>query len=58
MGAKQFLYFSLIGGPKKPLNARSSFNILASLYSGADWFDSYLVGNPEDRFSGVKAYRI
>ena len=25
LGEKQFLYFSLIGGPKKPLNAHSSF---------------------------------
>ena len=28
-----------------------NFKILAGLCSWADWFESYLVGNPEDRFS-------
>ena len=31
-----------------------NFNILASLCSGTDWFESYFVGNPEDSFSCVK----
>ena len=30
-------------------------NNLASFYSWAGWFESYFVGNPEDRFSRVKA---
>ena len=33
-----------------------NFIILASRYSWADWFESYLVGNPVDRFSHVKAH--
>ena len=33
-----------------------NFNILASLCSGADWFESYFVGNPEDSFSHVKVH--
>ena len=32
------------------------FNILASPRSWADWFESYLVGNPEDRFSRYEAH--
>ena len=28
---------------------------LASLCSGVNWFESYLVGNPEDRFSNLEA---
>ena len=28
-----------------------NFNILASLCSRADWFEPYVIGNPEDRFS-------
>ena len=28
---------------------------LASFFSWADWFESYLVENPEDRFSRDKA---
>ena len=36
----------------------ANFNILASLYCGADWFDSYLVEKPEGRFSGVNVYII
>ena len=31
----------------------SNFEILADLCSSADWFDSNLVGNPEDRFPSV-----
>ena len=34
------------------------FKILASLCSGPDCFDSYLIGNPEDRFSRDKAQFI
>ena len=35
-----------------------SFKILASFSSGAGWFVSYLVGNPEDRFSRDVAHII
>ena len=28
-----------------------NFNILAVLCTSADWFEFYLVGNPEDRYS-------
>ena len=33
-----------------------SFNILASLCSWAVWFESFIVGNPEDRFSRAEAH--
>ena len=33
----------------------SNFSIIASLCSCADWFKSYMVGNPEDRFFHYKA---
>ena len=35
-----------------------SFNILACLYTSADGFEYYLVGNHEDRFSRDEAYII
>ena len=35
-----------------------NFKPLASLCSWADWFESYLVKNPEDRFSRVVAHWI
>ena len=34
-----------------PLLAIAEISRLASLYSWAGWFESYLVANPEDRFS-------
>ena len=33
-----------------------SFNILASLCSWTEWFESYLAGHPEDRFSFYEAH--
>ena len=30
---------------------KSNFNLLAILCSWGDWFETCLVGNPEDRFS-------
>ena len=35
-----------------------NFNILAVLCSSTDWFESYLVGNPENRFSCIEAHNI
>ena len=32
-----------------------NFSNLAILCSRADWFETYLVGNPADRFSHIKA---
>ena len=33
-----------------------NLELLASLCSWADWFESYLVANPEDRFSRAEAH--
>ena len=33
-----------------------NFNIQASLSSCADWFEFYMVGNPDDKFSRVMAH--
>ena len=35
---------------------KQSFNILVHLCSWADWFEPYLVANPEDRTSHVAAH--
>ena len=32
-----------------------NFNILASLCSGTDWFESYFIRNPEDSFSRARS---
>ena len=37
----------------QPCSMRN-FNILTCLCSWADWFEPYLVGNPEDKFSPVQ----
>ena len=35
-----------------------NFKTLACLYSWAGWFESYLVANPEDRFSRDVAHFV
>ena len=42
----------------KPLLAKSKISRLASLCSWASQFESYLVGNPEDKFSRDKAHMV
>ena len=51
----QRLCYSLIGKYHILTCYQRNFNILASLCSWGDWFESRFHGNPEDRFSGVAA---
>ena len=49
------LCYSLIGKCHILTCYQRNFNILASLCSWGDWFESRFHGNPEDRFSSDEA---
>ena len=52
----QHLCYSLSGKYSSRPCFMQNFNILASFCSLADWFESYLVWNMEDRFFPVEAH--
>ena len=54
----QRLCYSLIGKYHILTCYKRNFNILASLCSWGDWFESRFHGNPEDRFSRDEAQLI
>ena len=54
----QRLCYSLFGKYHMFTYYRWNFNILASLCSWGDWFETRFVGNPENRFCRVEAHII
>ena len=52
----QHLCYSLIGKYHVQTYYRRSFDFLAGICSFGDWFESRLVGNPEDRFCPDEAH--
>ena len=42
-------------GSKRPVLAKAEISRLTSLGSSSGWFESYMVTNPEDRFSRDRA---
>ena len=52
----QRLCYSLFGKYHIETWNKQIFNFLVSVCSCVDWFESRFVGNPKDRFCGVKAH--
>ena len=50
------LVYSQSGKHNSLTSSMQNFNMVTSFCSVADWFESYLVGNPEDRFPHNEAH--
>ena len=58
MQSDQHLCYSLSGKNSSQVCAMKKCNILASLCNWTDWFEFYLIRNPEDRFSRNMAHTV